>query len=225
MVICRSLGFIFLRVPKTASSSISEHLIQHITFNEHIDSYSKFMNRGSFNCQSELGGEHPTLEMFLKTKQINQKDISNLKVYGVLREPISRTISLFNHVLTHYEKQDTSNLTSNQILEKGLTLFHKSNLKYVYFAKNEREGMVPLHQQSNWLMHYGNVISNILVYPNFKSFLKEYTQHDSLDIQLKPGNKFAQTEVDNSLTKEIKLLYHQDFILWNKYDRTGSVSY
>jgi hypothetical protein len=175
------------------------------------------MNHDSFNCQSDLGGEHPTLEMCLKTKQINQKDISNLKVYGVLREPVSRTISLFNHLLFHYEKQDTSKLTSNQIIENGLTLFHKSNLKYVYFAKDKNDGVVPLHQQSNWLMHYGNTISNILVYPNFKSFLKKYTSQDCLDNQLKLGNRFIQTKIDESLMKEIKHVYHQDFILWDRH--------
>ena len=121
MIICRSKGFIFLRVPKTASSSISKQLCSKISFDKN-DAYSDFAGYPALNIQKieDRKGEHATLSQFLKSKIISDEDIDQLEIYGVLRNPIDRSLSMFSHVLKNFENIDISTYTKNDIIESEL---------------------------------------------------------------------------------------------------------
>lgn len=223
MIICRSRGFLFLRVPKTASSSISMHLLDEIQFDVNCDAYSSFMGRPAFNIvnNSDAQNEHATLNDFLKSGIINESDL-NLKVYGVLRNPIDRTISMFAHVLSMLQRIDISTYSSNNVLEEGLKLFHASPKKYFYsrFANNPNNTRYyPLLPQSNWLMHYGKQISNIIIYPQFKDFLESIEVNPNINYKYKENKTYqSSVEIDSGLKRELRKIYSQDFVLWEKFE-------
>jgi len=222
MFICRSRGFIFLRVPKTASSSISAHLCDNIEFDHNRDAYSSFMGRGALNIHNliDANNEHATIKNFLHSGLLNDNDIRFLKIYAVLREPIERTISMFSHVLSNFENKNTSQMSSNEILDQGLKLFHSSPRKYFYsrFANDpNNKRFYPLLPQSNWLYHYDKEISNIIVYPKFSKFLFDLTSQPNLKHKHKQSGISLNTNVDLNLIKELKKIYPQDFVLWQKY--------
>lgn len=227
MIVCRSKGFIFLRVPKTASTSISKFLLDHLKFDSDIDVHSSlYPYHPSLNCFGIVGlNSHPSLNHFLKHKLISQKDISNLKVYGVLREPVERTLSLFKFILHSYEGIEISKYNQNNIIELGLELFDKNEQKFTYVAPIKNRFLpndaiaprIPLYPQSSWLVHYNEPISNILVYPKFKKFLLEYTGRDDVGHELKSVELDSAETVSDSLVREIKKIYNEDFTLWKKY--------
>lgn len=221
MIICRSRGFIFLRVPKTASTSLSAHICDHINFDRNVDAYSRFFNQPSFNIhgENESRNEHATLSNFLKSRILDERDLVSLKVYGVLRNPVERTVSMFSHVLKMINA-NTNALTNNQIVEMGLELFHSSPKKYYFsrFANDaENKQFYPLLPQSNWLLHYGNAISNIVIYPNFSKFLFDITSNSNLQYRYKEGANIISANIDPQLVKELRKIYPQDFVLWEKY--------
>lgn len=229
MIICRSRGFIFLRVPKTASSSLSAHICDHIQFDHTIDAYSGFYDNtpnsiyNAFNIKNEIDAknQHATLDNYLRSGLLKSRDLSNCKVYGVLREPIERTISLFSHMLKNYIYLDITNMSHNEILERGLEQFHASPKKYFfsrYINDPNNKKMYPLLPQSNWLIHYGTPISNIIVYPQFSKFLFDVTS----DVNLKYyHNKLSTRKLDKNvggdIIQELKKIYSQDFVLWEKH--------
>lgn len=227
MIVCRSKGFIFLRVPKTASTSISKFLLDHLKFDSDIDVHSSlYPYHPSLNCFGIVGlNAHPTLETFLRTKQITQKDISNLRVYGVLREPVERTLSLFKFILHKYEEVEIAKCSKNNIIELGLRLLDKNEQRFTYVAPIKNKSLtddaigpkIPLYPQSSWLVHYNEPISNILVYPKFKKFLLEYTGRDDVGHELKSVELDSAETVSDSLVREIKKIYNEDFTLWKKY--------
>lgn len=226
MIVCRSKGFIFLRVPKTASSSLSAHLCNHIEFDSNVDAYSKFFDKPSFNISNEIESknEHATLSNFLKAGIIKENDLCSLKIYGVLREPIERTISMFSHLLKFVDVE-IAGLTNNRIIEQGLDIFHSSPKKYYFsrFANDpNNKRFFPLLPQSNWLMHYGNPISNIIIYPNFSKFLFDVTSNVELNYRYNSQqNHKLNGSISEDLIKELKKIYSQDFILWKKYEMTN----
>lgn len=223
MIICRSKGFIFLRVPKTASSSLSAHICDHVKFDANLDTYSKYMDRPAFNINDRIGAknEHATLSNFLKVRIINDKDLRNLKIYGVLREPVDRTISMFSHLLSDYVGMDITPMSNQNILEEGLNVFHSSPKKYFYsrFINDpNNEKFFPLLPQSNWLLHFGREISNIIIYPRFSKFLFDITS--SVDVKYKFNkSKFKKPDqlITDDVVSELRKIYPQDFVLWEKY--------
>jgi hypothetical protein len=225
------MGFIFLRVPKTASSSISRQLCNKINFCEN-DAYSEFANYPSLNVKKleDQKGEHATLSQFLKSNIINDEDISSLKIYGVLRNPIERTLSMFSHVLKNFENIDISTYTKNDVIDKGLKLFYGSPLKYIYsksFQSPEKITQVyPLFPQTNWLVYENKPISNILLYPNFSDFLEMYTGNPKLNFNLKIGKKYDENQkVNSSYISELRKLYFEDFQMWERRNYASVLSY
>lgn len=223
MIICRSKGFIFLRVPKTASSSLSAHICDYIKFDHKIDAYSKYMHRSGFNINHDIESknEHATLLNFLRSGIIKEQDINNLKVYGVLREPVERTISMFSHLLSDFVGVDISEMTNSQIVEEGLKVFHSSPKKY-FFSRyvNDPNNVryYPLLPQSNWLIHFNREISNIIVYPNFSKFLFDITSNVNLMYEFNKLNyKKPNKNIGSDLVTELRKIYPQDFVLWEKY--------
>lgn len=231
MIICRSKGFIFIRVPKTASSSISKHLCSKITFGQN-DAYSEFAGYPALNVHTvnDRKHEHATLSQFLESKIITQEDIDTLNVYGVLRNPVDRTISMFSHVLKNFEKKDISTYTKNDVIDLGLKIFHNSPMKYFYSETiKSTEKFIKVYAflpQTFWLVHNCKPISNVLIYPNFSPFLEMYTGTSKLDFNLKVTRKYSESQrINSSYIVELKKLFFSDFEMWEKYTNSYAVTY
>lgn len=215
MIICRSKGFIFLRVPRTASTSLSFFLQNNIKFTEedaHFQVHDYLARNVRYPASTD---QHPNLQFLIDWKIATQQEIDSLRVYGVIREPISRTISLFTNAVGIFlggkKTRAIESLTTNQIVNIAFDNMSKSSNPYALILNSNRKYI--LEPQSYWLKHRGIPISNIIVYPNFDNFLYEVVGRNDMKTLMS-----SPPHIENALTQEsiekIKFFYQEDFDLW-----------
>jgi len=234
MIICKSKGFILLKVPKTASTSLYAHLHNNIHFQEN-DSYFSFALKEQFknekidfiapkNIPGECFVQHPNLQYAIDLKILNNEEINSMDVYGVMREPISRTISLFFHALRTYigglNSANISRLTTNNIVELVLDRMMRSSTPYTLFVDAKKS--FPLYCQTSWLMHNEKPINNIIIYPHFQNFLKKIDVNPNFTEKLIVAPPFKNIELRDDLKKEIMRFYKKDFELWEQITSKSS---
>lgn len=103
MVICDTHGFTFLRIPKNASSSLSEFFVRN--FCGPKDKYTEVNDCGikSQNVSPHLIRKykdkhrfiHLTLQELIDNKVISVEDAQSKRNIGVLRNPLDRQLSLY----------------------------------------------------------------------------------------------------------------------------------
>lgn len=222
MIICRSKGFIFLRVPKTASTSINLHLEKNISFTEDDLYFESQQGPGKNIKFPECTEQHPNLKFAVDWNVLTESQIQNMRVYGVIRNPIDRTMSLFTNVVGLFLKRrglEIKRFTSNQIAEIAITNMLKSSDPFKFSLTDKK--YFPLYSQSHWLIHNQKPISDIIVYPNFNNFLKEVVGSDDNSLEkLVISPPSIKVELRDDLKQEIHKLYKEDFILWEHMNST-----
>lgn len=103
MVICKSQRFIFLRVPKNASTSLATFFIRGYCDSDDI--YTGVGDSGinrnniSENIYDKYRKHHRmihlTLNEIIQNKIVDEKFVRSCKMIGVLREPLDRQLSLY----------------------------------------------------------------------------------------------------------------------------------
>ena len=103
MVICKSQRFIFLRVPKNASTSLATFFIRG--YCDQNDTYTRVADSGinGNKISEDLRNKyrkhfriiHLTLNEIIQNKIVDEKFARSCKMIGVLREPLDRQLSLY----------------------------------------------------------------------------------------------------------------------------------
>lgn len=224
MIVCRSRKFIFLRVPKTGSTSISYHFVENIKFSLQ-DFYTEMPTASisSYNITNPLFAkdQHPNLQRFVKWGLLTDSMIASCKVYGVLRNPIDRFFSNFTSIISHIKNIDVSNIHVNDIATEALKLLEKSD-NHLIHVPGKQGYVIPCMPQSHWLIYNGAPIEGIILYDNLNHFAKKMTGK-KMNIKMNVG---AKVNHENQLAKEIIAQIHRwygdDFALWSKF--TGKIA-
>ena len=153
-----------------------------------------------------------------------------MDVYGVMREPLSRTISVFGNVFGIYKNRFSrgdyrvgmNSVTTNTIVETILNLISKSSSADKFQFMTGVDVYFPINPQSYWLKHNVNLINNIIVYPKFDLFLEKITGKPELQERLTVAPSHIKTELNSDLKKQIQELYKDDFDLWQQLNPHNS---
>jgi hypothetical protein len=136
MIICESEKWIFIRNPKTASRSITDFLINN------------------FNC-FEYGKYH-SVDI--------PKCYSNFKIYLTIRNPLSRAVSAWNHILDDSNKgyDNRKNINFSQYLKEKNLKANKTGDGFNFFY------------QSDLIKKIDNSNVNLIYYEKLNSHLNYY---------------------------------------------------
>lgn len=221
MIVCKSRRFIFLRVPRTASTSLSLHIINNVQMGEN-DFYTRFGKISEYNITDAnfARDEHPNLEYLEQiVPDINLNDYT---VYGVLRNPIDRFFSLFSQLLTMFSIVDVKQLSRDQIAEKAFEILDSTDIPYHYGIKSFRDKSIhafPLLPQSKWLIHKNQPINGIIIHPYFQNFLQNITGDCNLMHHINKIEFNRNSNLSQQTIQSIRHFYPDDFRLWEKFSQ------
>ena len=238
MMFCKSRGFIYLRVPKTASTSLSLQILDKIEFQS--GDFSTMCGSPTYGMiPAKFKGvisrtptirfqfdEHATLQRAVyEFGVLKEEDIEKYSVYGFLRNPIERFFSMFTHFFD-LRKIDVSKMTKEEIASEGLQILREAKVPYEFMSPNpiQFNGSFPFHPQVKWLVFNDKPINNIILYPNFDEFLLKVTGSTEFKYKEKIGKKPIHSEVSQSNLDAIREWYAEDFELWERLSRGRSVS-
>lgn len=199
MIYSKSRNFIFLRVPKTASTSIYHQILDYV-FDKEISFktpvvYSRFPHQST---QKYLD-DHPNIEFLLQKNLIQYNPILN--VYGIIREPIDRIISCAHHFYmnTHAERTQCNNVA----------------LDFLYRNADESK-IILLKPQVHWLTHNKKPINKIFRYDQLNLLVTEICGDQMVKYNHRSEYRINKTKkLSTDLIQETKLRFADDFSLWD----------
>jgi hypothetical protein len=222
---------IFLRIPKTASTSISFQILNSLELQQGDFSTrcAHIAPRGFEQIKSEnhalnmfATDEHPSLSSLNNLGIIRTDDLSSYKIYGVLRNPVDRFFSIFTHLFStslFASEYEVAKMTKEQIAEEAFKILdsaERNGTRYIYFHP-KKNGGYPMYPQTNWLLHNVDVINNVIIYPNFNQLLLDFTGSEKLEFREKVKIKTPESSISESIVREIQKWYFGDFKLWEHF--------
>ena len=162
--------------------------------------------------------EHAVLPTIIQMGIIKEEQLDLYSIYGVLRNPVDRFISMCVHVLGDFYKMDIAKMERDQIAIAGLDLLEKLKEPYAFTVPGVNLKF-PMHSQSNWLTLNNKPINNIVLYPQFDELLVALTANPKLDHKEKTGTKPLHSQVSDSVIRRIRDWYPQDFELWEGFSQ------
>ncbi len=221
MIVCKSRRFIFLRVPRTASTSLSHHIINNVKMGKD-DFYTRFGKIPEYNISDKnfARDEHPNLDYLERT--VHNINLEDYIVYGVLRNPIDRFFSLFSQLLTMFSIVDIRQLSRDQIAEKAFEILDSTDIPYHYGIKSFRDKSIhafPLLPQSKWLIHKSQPINGIIIHPNFRNFLQNITGDCNLIHHINKIEFNKYSNLSQQTIQTIQHFYPEDFRLWEQFSQ------
>lgn len=231
MIFCKSREFIFIRTSKNASTSLSLQIQKNLDF-QPGDFATEFheipaigiRESGRKNIGLLARSEHPNLSEFIRLGIIEEKEIENFSIYGVLREPVDRFFSLFPYFINTAlasKKIDISELSMDDVASIAFEILEgtvKAERPHKYIEKYRgADRILDLSPQAAWLSYNGKLINNIVVYPNFDDMLIKLTGKSEMQFNEKVGTKPTNKFVSEATLQEIKKWYAPDFELWEKF--------
>jgi hypothetical protein len=147
MIVSNSRKFIYLRVPRTASTSLANFLVANIAFDSAQDYHTPIpYNRVAGLNISDAQQVHANLDDIVGLGLLRHP-VSEYAVFGVIREPLDRFISGAWHTC-HYDNRAP-----------------RDNNEAVAYALALTAPVPPvLRPQVNWLLHDGRPINRIFPY-------------------------------------------------------------
>ena len=207
MFISKEQNFIYLRVPKTGSTSMSNYLKDKL--GENVGStYTRInlLDLPEKNIPSNLTGLNPhyNIVQLLEIGVIDKTFLSQANIYACLRDPISRFISRCYHIKNTDKNSTVQGLTKNQLIETCLPMYNASF--HMWWP------------QVTWCILDGKPVNKLFLYEDFNKAAVEMSgvpgnvnyhhRNDCNEVQ-------DTTPVDASLIQEIETLYADDVALYN----------
>lgn len=127
MVICKPHNFIFLRIPKNASTSLAAFFIKNYCGNDDIYTYVGNAKIPTRNVSNDVVQKykkdhriiHLTLNEIVDSGVITGEEAAQKDVIGILRNPLERQLSLFFFLSKEFKKNDTSVRTFRREFRNG----------------------------------------------------------------------------------------------------------
>lgn len=215
MYISRKYKVIFIRIPKTACSSITEFLIKNIDDSNAIHSGVDDSNIKSTLIDAEKTSSkenksnkyvHYTLQNIVDEGFVKADELKHYNIFGVLRNPIDRQKSMYWFrkkwsKSTPGSLEDYKNITINNCAMKASPA---TGIEQVEFMKYNNK----LHGRF-WLFENIDKELNNLLNDLGLSMKYELPKHKS-------GNrKKNEFEFDEEVMKSLKAHYNNDFIMYH----------
>lgn len=166
--------FIYLRVPKTGSTSLQSHLINTSKDDEVIYTGVIYTQTPAKGVPDDLS-THCTLKDILYHNLVT--DLNSFNVYGVIRDPIDRFASQLRHDLFH-----------------GRSRQFESAQKHIADTFNRLPNR---EHQTHWLRYSGNPIQNIYRYEDIQRLAVDLTG-ESLQLQYRSEYRSNYSSFDLS---------------------------
>jgi hypothetical protein len=202
MIVSKKRGFIFLRVSKTASTSLSSFILQ--TIPEDIDTHTGLGVPLESAERTRL--HHISLQEAVDEKYLTEDEIAPMRVYAVARDPVDRFISFANTVRPHDKFPRMHNEDKVRFLLDG-------------FSEGLRVDL-----QIKWFYHHGKMISHPMIYPDFSLFLRNELGAAELPLWENSHQRIVKKiDINNYLQSRIRDLFPEDQALWESLQpRKGS---
>lgn len=208
MFVNHTKKYIFVRPPKTAGSSIQNHLIEN-SLNDEIsttqmdseyvqDFYEKYPEKK--NSVIQISFAHMTIDDPNALLLFKDHDITQYKIYSVVRHPVDRFMSAIFFMMAQKQLPTVSN---NDYLAR--TVLSYDFKKWLHFLP-----------QTTWLLHNEKQIDKIYAFENINQLALDLT-----GVELNKRHKTNQRAGrDNTLSKkleeEIISIYQRDHDLYNE---------
>jgi hypothetical protein len=215
MLINHTKKYVYLRVPKTGSTSFESQLIEEVDNKDDVSHSSiPFCSIAAKNWVYPLGlnRAHITPE---EIQNMMNVDITEYDIYGVLRHPVDRFLSRAFH-LEYFNSEDNKNTTKpgttldkNLVAEKWLKTFDEQT---IHSPEN-----VMFWSQQKWLVFRGELINNLFLYENISDMMKKITGNSTLRYNYRGLARVDKSyeDLDADLTQQIIKIYASDYGLYN----------
>ena len=219
MIIIPSKKFIYLGVPKTGSTSVSQYLNdKFINIKDLICApvgHTNFKRPGMID---NLGLIHASIKDIIEENIININSIDDYKIFATIRNPVDRFIS-HSYFSKHTARKDLGDDINNIVcyflekLEKDLENVKKGNPRY----------SITSYPQIRWLIYNNQPISNIYSYEHLDRLTKEalvYTGVGSGDTNTyryrMDTTRNRTVSLDSELQNQIIKYYYDDYVMYNE---------
>lgn len=205
MFISKKRNFIYLRTPKTGSTSMSNYLIDQL--GEDSDSIHTLINLlyiPSKNLRAGLQGfnPHSKIEQIINAGIVDKTFVEQTNIYACLREPIDRFISRAYHIKNFDRNRTVQGLNKNKLVEKCLTM-HDPNFHMWW-------------PQTTWCTLNGKPVNKLFLHEDFNKAASEMTGIDTSVNHRHRSNcrEDDTTPLDAGLILEIQKMYAEDVALY-----------
>ena len=202
MIVSNSRKFIYLRVPRTGSTSLSNFLIEHLEFCRDSDFHAPVPYNGITGLNfSAAESAHANLDDILGYG-ILKYPLSDYSVFGVIRDPVDRFLSSAWHACQH---QGVEAMDNNQA---------------VMFAWQAGSPSAPIFRpQTAWLLHERKPIDKIFAYEHLDRLAQEILGSGQARVTFRhrsDSRKHRSSDLDDSLKRKILTVYQDDQDLYER---------
>lgn len=220
MVICNSHNFIFLRIPKNASTSLATFFVKNYCDGSDIytginDSKTKAQNVPNEVIEKnrkQYHMIHMTLQELIDENLVSRDRAKQMEIIGVLRNPLERQLSLFFFKKNRYSSHSPREF--REAYSQGM-------------SKDDINNQI---RQVDYLKIDGEPVGNFWAYEDIQSKLDDFVSRYGVDIkhplqtyksQFKPTDheKLIEDYYDD-YTRDKVLEYYKDD--WELYQEISS---
>lgn len=215
MVICESYNFVFLRIPKNASSTMCKYFIEnycktsdrYTMVNEAKIPNTNIPHEVVMNNKKDYHYIHMTLQELVDYKLVSRGRLKEMRVIGILRDPIERQISLHYFLQNKFKKTVTP-----ENFRENFRLGH-----HITDTNN-------LNRQVDYLRLDGDVIGEWWIYDKLQEHVDAFASaHDKssdlgrLKANLRIDQKYTQDELYDAATYDaVRDYFREDVELYEK---------
>lgn len=216
MIISNEKKFIYLRVPKTGSTSVSVFLYENLPLEKNIirpADNKKYLLDVDINkiredyfsksATNNTEGVHTTLDQIVKLNLLTHP-LTEYDIYAVCRNPLDRFLS-FQNMMKNIENV---NIVENfSIFKSYMNMFEAS-------------------PQSTWLIYNNKLVNRVFLYENINLMISEIAQKYGItdssnfsNYSLRQYEKYTNT-ISPRVLEYLKIYWQDDFKIYDMLKST-----
>jgi hypothetical protein len=206
MFISKSQNFVYLRVPKTGSTSMSNYLIDKVGKKEDsIYTLINLLNLPGVNLPLGLEGfnPHSTVSQIVDAGIVDATFIEQTNIYACLRNPVDRFVSRCYHI-KHFEKHPVAQtMNKNELVGYAFSQINPS--WHMWWP------------QTTWCLRNGKPVNKLFLYEDFDKAAAEMTGVAGAVNYYHRNDCWEHNDIaplDTNLVQEIEKLYAADVALY-----------
>lgn len=200
MIICDEKKFIFIHVPKTSGTAMSNTIIKKYPNSEQLSNVEK--------SGENKGIDKMHLYNEVISKYIDEYKLSNYIKFCIVRNPYDKLYSAWNYLKDRYQYKNVNEFVKHELCETFI------------YGKEMKELDARVHYRPQFTFIYNNnqdkYVDNILKYENLNKDISNLNKQYNLNI-LEYGKNQNEKSYIKHFNKEsinkINNLYRKDFML------------